>query len=301
MSLFRRLAALASPRAQLTEALRLLEAGKGKRALALLARAAEAGLAEAQYRLGRLYLENKVVPFSPVEAARWLIQASEQGHAEAQVTLATLYLQGLAPKTAPKAGATDTLFNKASATLAPDFEKALELARRAAESGAAEGQALLGYILTFGPESMRDLAAAEEWYRKSAAAGCPQGRLGYAMALLRQGQKPETLQEAREQLRLAAEAELPTAHYLLGMMAEQGVGMARDLAAAAEHYRIAAERGLRPAQARWGLALLEGRGVERNTISILAAASSLPITLRLPCGFAAPPKRDIARRRARWG
>ena len=48
----------------------------------------------------------------------------------------------------------------------PDYESALKWARMAAEAGASDAQALLGYILTAGPETIRDLDAANSWYQR---------------------------------------------------------------------------------------------------------------------------------------
>ena len=45
----------------------------------------------------------------------------------------------------------------------PDYESALKWARAAAEAGASDAQALLGYILTAGPETIRDL-----WMQRTA-------------------------------------------------------------------------------------------------------------------------------------
>ena len=66
-----------------------------------------------------------------------------------------------------------------------DFHAAVLWARRAAEAGAPDAQAMLAYILSHGPEELRDPDAAFGWYRKSAEQDCPQGRLGYAIALMR--------------------------------------------------------------------------------------------------------------------
>src|SRR5262249_26969249 len=132
---------------------------------------------------------------------------------------------------------------------------------RAAEHGVAEAQALLGYILTWGPESLRNLEQAKRWYRRSAAAGCPQGSLGLGLALLLKGGDQSALHEAVGEIRKAAAAGLGTAVYLSGALAEL---VERDLAAAALLYRRAAEKGVREGQLRWGLALLHGRGVERD-------------------------------------
>ena len=56
---------------------------------------AETGNAEAQFRLGNLYAEGKVVPNDFIEAAKWFRKAADQGHAEAQYTLGVVYSGGL--------------------------------------------------------------------------------------------------------------------------------------------------------------------------------------------------------------
>ena len=104
----------------------------------------------------------------------------------------------------------------------PDFASALKWARRAAEAGSAKAQAVLAYVLTCGPEEMRDLEKAHHWYQRSAAAGCPEGCLGYALSLAPRTQDEAGRHEVAEHLRQAAEAELPTAIYLLAVLTEQG-------------------------------------------------------------------------------
>ena len=110
----------------------------------------------------------------------------------------------------------------------PDFKSAIKWARQAAEAGSAKGQALLAYVLTYGPESMRDLAEAHQWYECSATARCPEGNLGYALSLVRRATREDDQRRLHEQLRRAAEAELPTAMYLLGVLTEAGKGDASD-------------------------------------------------------------------------
>jgi TPR repeat protein len=111
----------------------------------------------------------------------------------------------------------------------------------AAEAGSADGQAVLAFILTSGPEDMRNLPEADIWYERSAAAGCPRGRLGYALALTRKGEDEAVQREVAAQLGKAAEAGLPLAFYLLGVISERGLGVARDQAAAA-HFTAAPRR-----------------------------------------------------------
>jgi len=258
-------------------ALRLVEQGRRAEAFPLFAKAAEAKLPEAEFQVARCYLEGAGVPASSIEGARWLERAATQGYVEAQSMLAAMYVHGIPGSAAPGAlgQASELSAGRPAAVLfaqdepaRPDFGRAAVWARKAAESGSADGQALLAFILTSGPEEGRDLDAAEELYRRSAAADCPQGRLGLGLALLRKAAAvPELFAEAASQLGGAAEAGLPTAQYLLGVLCEQGQGVEKDPARGVAFYKTAAEKGLRSAQARLGMALMEGRGVEKDTLA----------------------------------
>jgi len=227
-----------------------------QQAFVLFAAAAEAGDVEAAFKVGECYLDGKVVLGQPVEAGRWYLRAAETGHVGAQVRLAQLHLLGL-PQDAgdPRL----RLFESINAD-GVDFHAAMRWARPAAEAGVPDAQAIVGYILTSGPEELRDSAAALKWYREAAERDCPQGRLGYALALMPQADTAEKLRVVHDELVLAADAGLPTAHYLLGEEAERGSGTATDDTRARYHYNMAAESGLASAQMRLGVLLLEGRG-----------------------------------------
>ena len=172
MAFLDRLLAPVSPTAALRRALRLAEQGDVKQAFPLLARAARAGIAEAEYRVGRCYLEGTGVPPSRAEGARWLERAANQGYVEAQAQLATLAIHGLIARADDAPG---TRLFAADRGERAGFRDRLRWARKAAEGGSADGQAVLGYILTSGPEPMRDLEEAHRWYERSAAAGCSAG------------------------------------------------------------------------------------------------------------------------------
>lgn len=270
MGVLDRLVGLVSPAAALRRAIQLSEQGKYAESFPLLSLAAKAGIFDAEYRVARAYLEGSGVPSSRAEGARWLQRAASHGCVEAQSLLAALFLQGLvgganADRADGKPRASQLLFG--GETLAdPDFDSAMTWARQAALAGSAKGQALLAYILTYGPEPIRDLDDGERWYKRSAAAGCPEGSLGYALSLARHAKDEEGWRLVGEQLNHATEAGLPTAIYLLGTLTEQGLGRARDPESAARLYRDAAEKGLRPAQLKWGLALMEGRDVEQDIV-----------------------------------
>src|SRR5215472_12907144 len=262
-----RLIGLTSPAAALRRAAKLSERKRFAEAFSLLALAARASIPEAEYRVARCYLEGSGVPPSRVEGVRWLQRAAAHGFIEAQCLLATLNVHGLANvddgATTVSKGRVDQLFVEDKPP-EPDFNSAIKWARQAAELGSAKGQALLAYILTYGPEPMRDLEAAHRWYERSAAGGCPEGNLGFALSVARRANDEESRRRVAEHLHRAAEAEVPTAIYLLGALTEHGVGVGRDPTGAVQLYRRAAERGHRSAQVRWGLALLHGQHVEQD-------------------------------------
>ena len=235
MVMLDRLFAVLSPRAALRRADRLAAGGRAGPAFRLYARAARAGLAEAEYRVARGYLEGSGVPPSQDEGVRWLERAATQGFVDAQARLAWMCVQGWARAEAPDAALTArpaaSLFS-ANEPREPDFERAIAWARRAAEAGSPDGQVALAYILTSGPDAMRDLEEAHRWYEKAAASGSPQGALGYALSLARLAQSEDDQRYMVSHLRRAAEHGLPTALYLMGVLTDGGVGTERDPAEA---------------------------------------------------------------------
>src|ERR1700740_24048 len=94
-SLFDRATSLLSPAMALRRAMRLGERGKAARAFPLFARAARSGMAGAEYRVGRCYVEGSGVPISRAEGLRWLRSAASRGHIEAQWFLGALCIQGV--------------------------------------------------------------------------------------------------------------------------------------------------------------------------------------------------------------
>jgi uncharacterized protein len=255
--------AVFSPTAALRRGATLMTAGKTGPGFQLYTRAGRAGLAEAEYRVGRCYLDGVGVPPSHAEGIRWLEEAAHQGHIEAQWQLAVIFPNGRAGEPVPDRKRAASLFD-VSDIADPDYVAAMRRVRMAAEAGSGEAQAVLAFILNYGPADMRDVDEADQWYERSAIAGCPQGMLGHALALKRKGCDAPTQREVAVQLGKAAEAGVSTALYLLGVMSEHGFGVTRNEEAAAEFYRRAAEKGYRSAQSRWGRALTQGIGVDAN-------------------------------------
>jgi TPR repeat protein len=147
-----------------------LDAGGLDAGFKLVARAAQAKLPAAEYRVGLCYLQGKGVPPSRSEGRRWLELAASQGYAEAQAALATLLITGHVEETGP--GGRRALFTDHNPAQ-PDFIAAEAWARRAAEGGSADGQALLGYILSVGPEAIRSLEQVQargDWRQRTGEA-----------------------------------------------------------------------------------------------------------------------------------
>ncbi|WP_367160461.1 tetratricopeptide repeat protein [Kozakia baliensis] len=264
MSLKLRLSALVSKDAKLRYGIFLIEVGDDPaKGFALLSALAKQNVVEAQFRVGKSYLEGLGVPPSLEDGTRWIRRAAQAGHVQAQFILATLYTIGF-PEGFDE-NSTTLLTNVAQLPKTPDFHQAAIWARKSAEAGFPDAQALLGYVLTNGPADLVQPSEGREWFEKAAKAGSAQGSLGLGMALLYgEERREEDKQRGIAALEKATAAGLATPFYLLAQIHEHGNGKERDLGAAARCYQEAAERGIVAAQARFGLFLLEGRGIERN-------------------------------------
>lgn len=264
MTFKRRITSLLSSKGKLEQAIHLMETGETVRGFALLSRMAAQGDMEASFRVGRAYLDGAGVPPSLEEGARWILGAAEAGHVEATFVLATLYTVGLPEgfEIRAQTAGLDLSARPVSGERHADFHQGRHWAQVAADAGSADAQALLGYILTNGPEDLRDLPRARALYEQSAAAGCSQGHLGLALAILHSAETEDAREIAASHLKEATKGGLGTAFDILGRMSEAGAGVPQDMGAAARYYRQAAERNIVGAQARYGLFLLEGVGVE---------------------------------------
>jgi uncharacterized protein len=247
-------AGLGVPDACLARAERLTLLGAQERATPLLIKAAKAGIADAQARLGQAYLQGVGILPNMGQALRWLHAAADQGNTDAHAQLAELALQGVTD------AAYVGIFADISADQAVQWEQAERHARIAAVGGSVQAKSLLAFILMDGPEGGRNEVEAEALYRDAAALGWARAQLGLALMLLRRGNAAA----ARAMLLRAAADDLPLANYWLGTLAESGLGQDADPADSAVRYRRAAEAGCVPAQTRLGLALLTGRGIAQD-------------------------------------
>src|ERR1700710_379005 len=135
MAFFDRLISGFSSAASLRRGVRMQEQGNARAAFALLSRAGRANIPEAEFRVGRCYLEGAGVPPSRADGVRWVERAAAKGYVEAQALLATLCLHGMAPGFADAGSGVGSLFS-GQTTAEPDYPSAAKWARLAAEAGA---------------------------------------------------------------------------------------------------------------------------------------------------------------------
>jgi|GEM_PF-3502038 len=112
---------------------------------------ADAGEADAQYRIAVLYQHGCGVDKNRAERRRWLRQAAWRGHVQAQSNLGTFYLSAPKPDKNPRA--------------------ALKWTRKAADKGYAAAQFNLGLMYETGRGVSHSQTEAETWYRRAADQG----------------------------------------------------------------------------------------------------------------------------------
>jgi uncharacterized protein len=147
-------AAKGEPRASYNLGLLLLPTGSNAdllRAIALLRKAADAEIGEAQHALGVLYLEGRGVTRDPAEAVRWFGKAARNGNLAGEVEYAIL------------------LFNGDG--VPADESAAAKAFRRAAAKGNAIAQNRLARLYAVGRGVPQNKVEAAAWHLAAAAQG----------------------------------------------------------------------------------------------------------------------------------
>lgn len=242
----------------------------------------------------------------------WLAQA-EAGDAEAQYRLGLLYLHGISSPTDPEAAtekfreAANSFLNAdsqpamSSVRAAPDAEKALKWLSLSAAQGNHWAQPLLAELYRYGkgtPTNIteaikwyelsakddnqwsayelaliyvrgeggvpKDVEQAVKWYEQAAKAGIVWAQ--YELATLYDKSKdiPHDYAKAAHWYELAAEQDHDWSEYGLAELYYYGRGKKKDYETAFKWYQRAAERGNAEAEYMLGFMLNEGRGCERN-------------------------------------
>jgi TPR repeat protein len=109
---------------------------------------AQSGDREAQYWVGQVYGEGRLVPKDYAVSREWLLRSAEEGYASAQEMVGMMYMDA-----------------------SGDYGKADMWLRRAAEQGNAEAQFWLGAAYEQGRIGTTDYREAFKWLRKAAEQG----------------------------------------------------------------------------------------------------------------------------------
>jgi TPR repeat protein len=140
-----------------------------------LRKAAEAGIAEAQYRLGTLYQSGRLAGQDPTNTLFWLEKAAAQHHVAALYNLGSMYGTGR------------------GVTIDPQV--AVRYFRQAAELGDAYAQYNLARRCEEGQGTALDLVEAWKWYALAASGGIPSADDG--KHALESRLPPQQLEQAR--------------------------------------------------------------------------------------------------------
>ena len=160
--------------------------------------------ADAQNKVGWMYLTGKGVPQDYAEALNWFQLAAEQGWGRSQMNLGYMYFNGQG--------------------VPQDYAEALKWYRMAADQGLAPAQSMLGLLYDQGKGVPQNNVEAAKWFHMAADQGFApaQNLLGL---LYDQGQGvPQDSAEAEKWYRMAADQGFADARLNLRLLFDEGLG-----------------------------------------------------------------------------
>lgn len=282
--------------------------GEENKQLSELRVRAENGDAEAQFKLGHMYLKGRNVEQDLSEAFKWTHKAAQQGYVSAQNNLGVMYAKGLGVEQnyvwayAWLIIATET--GDTSST-----EKIKNLNNYMTIDQISEAIFIVGRLFYFGYGVDQNFTKAFKWHRKAALRGNAQAQYNFAI-LYEKGQGTE--QDNREAYiwtRKAAEKGYPAAINKLGNIYADGLGVERDFVQAFEWWRKAAYMGIPAAQKKVAALYAIGRGVKQDYIWSytwynIAVISGVPVDVKilddLRTSMNSPQLSEASRRIEHW-
>jgi TPR repeat protein len=162
---------------------------------------AESGDREAQFWLGSIYEQGRLVPKDREQAESWLSKSAEERYAPAERTLGLLYSYtdlaraALWLQRAAQQGDSEAQFLLGTAYEQGSFgtinyKEAVDWLQKSAKQGHPDAQASLGQMYEDGEGVKRDYNMAAKWYRKAAEhvpdlGGAGQGRNNLGLLYLK--------------------------------------------------------------------------------------------------------------------
>lgn len=201
---------------------------------------AEAGDANAQFRLGRMYEDGEGIPQHYRKAEQWYREAAKQGLDDAQHRLGLMYAEGRGVE--------------------QNDNKAVSWYRKAARQGLADAKFSLGLMYFEGRGVERNYTEAGQLFNEAGNKhDFAQVYLGY----MHERGLGVSLDDCKAfDLFSKAARYLPLGEYNVGVMHELGKCVPQDNAKAVNSYEKAAKKGLSHAQFSLGDMHRDGRGVE---------------------------------------
>ncbi|MCW2275735.1 hypothetical protein GJ654_12970 [Rhodoblastus acidophilus] len=244
-------------------------------AIHLWLRAYEAGDAESAFHLAECYERGRGVRGSPADVINWHRRAAEGGHAEAQFRLGRALLHGgEAPvpeywkhttRDADTAARVAEALYAGGGRHAADPEQAIGWLEKAAESGVAQADALLGMIHLLGRHAPQNLEKGRFHFERGARRGDASAQFGLGDILYRGmvGGAPDHAAGA-DWYEKAADQGHRTAQLAMATIYRDGVGRDADPERFAHYMGLAAESGDAFAQFEFAVMLQRGQGVEAD-------------------------------------
>lgn len=205
-------------------------------------RSARLGNVNAQYALGKLWLENGGE--NPEQAVAWIAKAADAGNAAAQYALGKLYRDG--------------------EYVQRDIAKAVELFTQSAEQKNEYAAYQLGRLCLAGEDIPKDVAAAVKWLTFSVDLGNPYAQYALAKLYLADEDVPQDIARAIDMFTKAANQKNEYAQYQLGKLYLVGEHLPKDVDAAIRWLTEAAEQNNQYAQYVLGKLYLCGHDVPRD-------------------------------------
>jgi len=264
-------------------------------ALIHLIGAADLGYAEAQARLGRMYMSGMGTPANPVKALDYFRKAADLGNANGLEGLGEAYagdLPGCGLEKDEKQAfdcfdraaslgswrgtmGLGRLYREGRATSKDEgralilFRKTLALLQPLADAGDPEAQTVLGMIHRDGLGVTKNAAEAVLWFQKAADQGWMFGQYHLGVTYLNGLGVPQSDVEAAAWFHKAAASGFHWAQNQMGVMCQNGKGVSQSDAQAADWYLKSAEQGNSMAQSNLGYLYMHGRGVAQSDATAL--------------------------------
>ena len=196
--------------------------------LARVVSEANTGYDAARYRLGRIYLEGRLVRQSYPDAVRWLMAAAGDGHVHAMYLLAMLYVRGQGVQ--------------------KDMAVSYGWVKKLADAGHRMAQYNLGVMLETGQGVAQDVKAARRWFDLAAREGSASAI--HHLRLLDEAELGRVMADAalRAGLIRMAQKNDAASQYRLGLAYLNGLGVQKDAPAAKAWLVKAAQQGFADAE-----------------------------------------------------